>query len=557
MQTVKRLYLYLMSGITLGVLAVGLRTMLVVLFDAIGLGRGDFIGGDPNADRQQLSLAAALIGVGLPVWGIHWWLAERGVRPGATHSDAERGSAVRALYLTVALVVLLIFGAAAGIELLRRILEGILGGDSPEFLVPDAGGNLATLLVAGIAWAYHVSIRRRDMRVGPVAGAAAWLPRVYLYGAALAGILALLQSVGNLVAVIGDTLLAPGGAVREPGAGSFQSASSLSLIVISGAIWLGHWWYAGRLVRDASWRGDSERPARLRVAYYVGIVLFAVFSVIQLSAVALSAVLVPLVGASSSFGERVTGSDMVRVVGVSLVSAVPWAIAWWFHRAGLSNEAAASGDPGRVTTAIRLDLHAAALVGLGFGAVGFGRLLGMAVDVLFGGDRTLGDGFWRSELATFVPMALIGSGVWLWRWWRIQARQAANAVAEAASTVRRTYLLIILAASVIASLGSAALVLYRFFGAILGANLGGNTVGELSTPIGVLVVAGIVALYHGQVLRRDLALRAAEIPPEEATAGAAEAQRHLVLTGPPGSDLGTALADLRACLPRGYRLDEG
>jgi hypothetical protein len=127
----------------------------------------------------------------------------------------------------------------------------------------------------------------------------------------------------------------------------------------------------------------------------------------------------------------------------------------------------------------------------------------------------------------------------------------------AASTVRRTYLLIILAASVIASLGSAALVLYRFFGAILGANLGGNTVGELSTPIGVLVVAGIVALYHGQVLRRDLALRAAEIPPEEATAGAAEAQRHLVLTGPPGSDLGTALADLRACLPPGYRLDEG
>jgi hypothetical protein len=557
MQTVKRLYLYLMSGITLGVLAVGLRTVLVVLFDAIGLGRGDFIGGDPNADRQQLSLAAALVGVGLPVWAIHWWLAERGVRPGATHSDAERGSAVRALYLTVALAVLLIFGAAAGIELLRGTLEAILGGDSPEFLVPDAGGNLATLLVAGIAWAYHVSIRRRDMREGSVAGAAAWLPRVYLYGAALAGILALLQSVGNLVAVIGDTLLAPADAVREPGAGSFQAASSLSLIVVSGAIWLGHWWYAGRLVSDASWRGDSERPARLRVAYYVGVVLFAVFSVIQLSAVAFSAVLVPLVGASSLFGESVTGTDMVRVVGVSLVSAVPWALVWWFHRAGLSSEAAASGDPGRVTTAERLDLHAAALVGLGFGAVGFGWLLGMVVDVLFGGDRTLGDGFWRSQLATFVPMALIGSGVWLWRWWRIQARQAANAVAEATSTVRRTYLLIILAASVIASLSSAALVLYRFFGAILGANLGGNTVGELSTPIGVLVVAAVVALYHGQILRRDLALRAAEIPPEEATAGAAEAQRRLVLTGPPGSDLGKALADLRAGLPPGYRLDEG
>ncbi len=557
MQTVKRLYLYLMSGITLGVLAVGLRMVLVVLFDAIGLGRGDFIGGDPNADRQQLSLAAALIGVGLPVWATHWWLAERGLRSGTTHSDAERGSAVRAFYLTLTLAVLLLFGAAAGIELLRELIGGILAsGDSQDFLIPDAGGSLATLVVTGIAWTYHVSIRRRDMRVGPLADAAAWLPRVYLYGAALAGVLAFIQSIGDLVAVIGDQLLAPAGAVREPGAGSFQAASSLSVIAVSGVIWLGHWWYAARLVRDAGWRGDSERPARLRIAYFVGVILFAAFSVIRLSAAALSAVLVPLFGASSAFGENVTGGDLARVVGVSLVSAVPWAIAWWFHRAWLSNEAAASGDPQREATAVRLDLHAAALVGLGFGAVGFAWLLGMAVDVIFGGNRTVGDG-WRSELAIFVPMALIGSGVWLWRWWRIQARHAAQPTAEASSAVRRSYVLILLAGSVISSLGSAALVLYRLFGAILGANLGGDTVGELSIPIGVLVVAGIVALYHGSVLRRDLALRAAEIPPEEATAGPAEAQHRLVLIGPPGSDLSLALADLRADLPPGYRLDEG
>ena len=45
--------------------------------------------------------------------------------------------------------------------------------------------------------------------------------------------------------------------------------------------------------------------------------------------------------------------------------------------------------------------------------------------------------------------------------------------------------------------------------------------------------------------------------PEEASAGPAEAQRRLLLSGPPGSDLGNALADLRAGLPPGYRLDEG
>jgi hypothetical protein len=556
MQTVRRLYLYLMSGITLGVLAVGLRMVLLVLFDAIGLGRGSFISGDPNADRQQLSLAAALIGVGLPVWAIHWWLAERGLRPGTTHAEAERGSAVRAVYLTLTLAVLLAIGATAGLELLRGAMQGVLG-HSPDFATADLAGSLATVLVTGVAWGYHVAIRRRDMRVGPLTGAAAWLPRVYLYGAALVGLLVLLQSFGDLVTVIGEALVPLTGAVGEPGLSSFQAASSLSAILISGVIWLGHWWYAGGLVRDASWRGASERPARLRLACFVGVVTFSVFSVIRLSAAALSAVLAPLFGASAAVGESVAGRDMARVVGVALVSAVPWALAWWFHRRSMSREATLSNDPGRVSTSVRLDLHSAALVGLGFGGVGLGWLLGLMVDVVFGGDRTVAGSLWRSELSTFVPLALIGSAVWLAWWWRIQARHAADARGEAASTVRRSYLMIILAASVIASLSSMALILYRLFGTILGANLGGNAASELSTPIGALVVAGAVALYHGQVLRGDMALRAAEAAPEEPSIGPAEAGRRLVLVGPTGSDLDATVAGLRADLPPGYRLDEG
>jgi hypothetical protein len=117
--------------------------------------------------------------------------------------------------------------------------------------------------------------------------------------------------------------------------------------------------------------------------------------------------------------------------------------------------------------------------------------------------------------------------------------------------------MIILAASVIASLSSMALILYRLFGTILGANLGGNAASELSTPIGALVVAGAVALYHGQVLRRDMAVRAAEAAPEEPSTGPAEAGRRLVLVGPTGSDLDATVAGLRADLPPGYRLDEG
>ncbi|MGZ8562611.1 MAG: DUF5671 domain-containing protein [Candidatus Limnocylindria bacterium] len=555
MQTVRRLYLYLMSGVTLGVLLVGLQSVLVVLFDAIGLDRGSFgFSSDPESTRQQLSLAAALIGVGLPVWGIHWGLAQRGLRPGAPRAEEERGSTVRAFYLTLALGLLLAVGASAASDLLRGLFQQMLGAPS-NFGTPDVANSLAIVAVTGVAWAYHISIRRRDMRVGPLGGAAAWLPRVYLYGAALGGLFAGLAGVAGLLTTIGDALLPPSGGINQPGLSGFLAAGNLAAILVGGTIWLGHWWYAGLLVGNADWRGESERPARLRLAYFVAVILASTFSVIQLCSAALTAALAPVLGAPSSFfGQELTGRDVVRAAGVALVSALPWAIAWVLHRRAMRREASAAGDPARVATAVRLDQHANALVGLGFAGAALGWLLGLLLDVLLGGDRTSSD-FWRSELSTFVPMALIGSAVWLWWWWRIQARQRANWSDEAASTVRRSYLLIILAASVIASLSSTALILYRLFGAILGANLGGNPASELSTPIGALVVAGAIGLYHGQALRRDAALHraATEALPE---AAAQAAGRALVLVGPAGEGLDAAVAALREALPPGYRLDD-
>ena len=109
MQKARRIYLYLLSAISLGVLLTGLFLLLHVLLDVLGIGRGAPIG-DGGTDRQQLSVALALIGVGFPVWGVHWWLAERGLRPDAPRADEERGSGVRALYLSVVLGAALVSG---------------------------------------------------------------------------------------------------------------------------------------------------------------------------------------------------------------------------------------------------------------------------------------------------------------------------------------------------------------------------------------------------------------------------------------------------------------
>ncbi len=126
MQTVRRLYLYLMSGISLGVLLVGLNILLTVVLHALGIGRGELLGGS-ESDRQALSLAAALIVVGLLVWGVHWLLVERSLRPDNPQRDAERGAGERALYFTLVLAVLLVFGVLAGTQLVEELTTGSSG----------------------------------------------------------------------------------------------------------------------------------------------------------------------------------------------------------------------------------------------------------------------------------------------------------------------------------------------------------------------------------------------------------------------------------------------
>jgi hypothetical protein len=554
MQTIRRLYLYLLSGITLGMLLVGLTLLLEVTLAALGVGHGALASGG-SGDRERLSIAAALVGVGLPVWAVHWFLVERAMRPANPHADAERASIIRAFYLSVVLGVLLGFGAAASLALIQELIRVVLGGAAPEFSASDPANSIAVLAVTGAAWFYHAAVRRRDMRAGPLSGAAAWLPRIYLYGASLIGLAILLLTVGNLISFAAEIVLGPPPDFTEPGFRVVQLAGHLAAILVWGGVWLGHWWYAGRLVSDSGWRGASERPANLRLAYFVAVIGGGAFAVIWFVSRALSAVLVPVLGAADALGNAAAGDDLLRAVVVSVLSAVPWAIAWWLHVRWVRAES---------VTVDRLDFGLVGLIALGFGAVGVGWLLGLLLDSALGGNRVVGDG-WRLELAQYLPWSVLGFIIWAWNWAKLQRRHAVDPAGEAGSTVRRSYLLIVVAAAVVSSLGSLALVLYRLFGELLGASLSGNAISELSTPIGALLVAAGVAIYHGITLRRDMALRAAaepegepsEVPgaaPTHAPA-AGEVQRALVLSAPPASNLEAAVEALRAHLPPGYRLE--
>lgn len=560
MQTVRRLYLYTMSAITLATLSAGITMLLRVLLEQLGLGpSGELIGGDRSeAVRRELSVAIALVGVSTPVWLLHWWLVERSVSSARPNADGERTSTIRALYFSLVLGVLLLFGALAAADLIRGVLQRLLGQSGQIY--DDPGSALAALLVTAAAWTFHATIRRRDMRVGPMANAAAWLPRAYLYVAAFAGLALLLTGVGSLIestaaALVGDP------EVFEPGGPDFRLAAlagAVAQTIVGAAIWLGHSSYAARLIRDAGWRGASERSARLRLAYYVAAIALGAIGVIVELSEALRAVLAAAFGAAPASAEA---SDLALAALVPAFTALPYLAAWWLHLGWARSEAREADDHRRLATVSRLDSYAVGLVGLAFGAVGLGWLLGLVLDVLLGGTRVVaGSDFWRLELSQFLPFAVIGSGVWLWKWRDVIVRQQADPEAEAVSTIRRVYLLGVLAASVLIGLGSLGLVVYRLVSGLLGVDPSASLVSELSTPLGSLVVAAAVALYNGLALRRDQALRA-EAPPTPApivvapeTAGS---RLRLVLTGPPESDLAATLDGMRSALPDGYRLETG
>ena len=575
MDVVRRLYLYAMSAVSLGVLWYGLQVLLMVLLRAVGLG-GVVIGGDPDNERRALSLAISLVGVGLPVWAVHWFLVERSLNRARPTAEAERRSALRALYLSAVLAALIVLGAAAGADLIRQVVHRIL--PDVELYLGDAAGSLATLVVSAAAWALHAWARRRDAALGELRGAAAWWPRAYRYALAFVGVALLLEGVGALLALGVDALTGSG----VPGAGSdpsftdsygFRLAQALPNVVIGLVAWASHAWASDRLAAEVDWRGDSERRSRLRLGYWPIVFGVAAVAVILHANEGLRPLLGRLLGVRSDFFQPLDDLGLVAAVARAMGAALPWIVAWWLHRRWSRAEAAASGEPAAAVLLDRLERHVVAATGLAFSAVGAGWIVGLAIDVLLGGNRaTIPDGGWRYELAGFLSLAVLGLPLWVWNWSRLIARRGGDP-SEAASPVRRAYLLLVVAVAILSSLGGLAIVLYRLVAFLLGAEVPGNAVSELSTPVGALAVALAVVVYHGLALRADQAVRAPElttptVPPIEVGPAAAAAdedasataepavRRTLVLTAAADADIGETLAALRGALPEGQSLDE-
>jgi hypothetical protein len=571
MQTARHLYLYVMAGIGLAVATFGLVQLLALVFDRIGAFGGSVISIEgAGGDRDRLSLSLSMIAVGTPVWFSHWWFAERGTRHGLAGAAAERSAPLRALYLGLVPFIagLAMFSASAAIQTLIRQVAGAPLEYDGTFSDPAA-----IAVVGGVVWGYHGWIRAGDERAGELRGPAAWRPRLARYALAFIAGLMLCFGAAELIDVLLRALVGRGDIVSGEAWWVARVASGVGQLAVGAAAWGGLWLISTRLLAGDDWRAASERASAVRVVYLaLGIVVGAAATLLAAGG-GLAALLRWALGIADS-------SDPARLVEDVVAPSIAYlafTLAWWFNRSRLLGEAARTGDETTVGAARRRANFLAAAVGIAVAGAGSAWILGLLLDIVLGGARTIvaGRDVWGAELSQYAAWAIVGTPLWLWQWAAALRRRSAAPDVEATSTERRVYLYLVIAGALTSSIAAAALIVYRTFGIVLGARVPESPISDLSTPIGIVIVAAVGVVYHALALRSDVRLRAtlvaapaAEAGPTGGAAGlalAAEAadtaptgpaagavQVAIIVTGPPGADLEAAVETLRHHLPAGY-----
>jgi hypothetical protein len=495
MIVIRRLYLY----------AVTFVSLLVVLWGVIGLLRSVFAGAEIGG-VSRLAGALSLILVGVPVFLIHWTLAQR-----LALKDAEERSArLRAIFLYGSLLALLVPAVQNFLALLDRAFLVALG--QPAFRAMVGGGqslsdNLVAIFLNVAVAAYFYTVLRADWRAAPLGDGYPDTRRLYRYLWMLYGLAMLVFGVQQVVGYLLESWQSAGVGMQQ------LLANGLALLVIGVLLWVFAW---GRIQRSLIEPAEAQSLLRLVVLY---ILTFIGMGVTLVSAGFGLDALLRLVFADIS--QVISGlAGLLGEFSMSLSLAIPFGFLWVYFGRILAAEMNALPDEPRRAELKRLYDYILSLAGLVATFVGLQMLIAFLLDVLLSQQVVWGSAL-RRNLAAALSTLVIGLPLWILAW-RPTLREAA-AEGEAGdrarrSMVRKGYLFLVLFASVLGIMFSAGVLLFQ----LLSAALGEPPQDLLLTSARMLALVLLFALalaYHWGALRgdnriaeRSLARRHAQFP---------------------------------------------
>jgi hypothetical protein len=496
--TLRRLYLYLVSAVSLSLLAAGLALLgtTVLLFV--------FNDASAQSSRTQFAGFTAMTAVALPVWGIHFWFARRR----AMRDPYERASAIRRLYVYWAClgsaIAALVALAITISDLLRPEVEmcALRGIDqpcpaSPNWLATSQAGWVALVFLA--IWAFHFRIAARDRAAVGETGASATLRRWYMYIVLLVGLLATLSGASSLIQAL--WLRAVNSAL-----GNNTSIGDAASLFLAGLL---VWGFHARTVSRrhlADDRHSTLRAVQGFIALAVSIAT-AVFGASQILYYALARAL----GVDNPGG---AGNDLLGALASPASLLVVYGTAWFLMRRRLAQDAQTQeGD--RQADIRRLYTNLAALVSIGAWAIGAGGLLWTLAEQAEAPIIGVTAGDWKNPVSLWLTLLVVGAVVWLAHW------RPAPWAADRQALPRRLYVWAALLACVLVILGAGvgmlAAVLRQVFS--VHPTLADSANLDFGHYLAVIVVAAGVGFYHWRVLRADSGAR----PPKHTDAEPAPA----------------------------------
>lgn len=477
MRTVRRLYFY----------AVSLVSLDVVLWGLIGLIRSaitpDLLGGGP----ARLAQALSLILVGVPVFWIHWSVAQRNAR----EDMDEQASGVRALFLYATLLAILIPISQNLLGLVNHIVLRIFNVSSSLTMFSRGqvwSDNLVAILMNGLLAIYFIRVLRLDWETVNSDESLSVQRRLYRFIWVVYGLVMLVAGVQQMLRFI---LTVPSNTLYGINS-RVTFTNSLSLLIVGTPLF----YFAWQTVQN-SLKETRERESLLRLGLLYILSLSGVITVLSTGGV-IADVLLRFV-----LGERPGFPEFMTAISTPLSLGVPLAGVWAYFGHWLNHSMSEVPDAPRRAGLRRFYYYILSSIGLVASFIGLSLLLSFVIDNLVGGTLWATD--LRSRLASALAVLLVSLPLWwlTWRPMQADALQSGDSGDHARrSLMRRIYLYLVLFASVIGGMVVAGSMLFLLLRSLLG-DMPSNLLRDVLNFTQLLILFVLLGVYHGQTLRRD------------------------------------------------------
>ncbi len=485
MSTVKRIYFYTVSIITLGMFAVGGQILLRLGFDIIKGATLVQIEA-PGFNRQQLSLGLATLVIGGALWFLFWRVIQRQV----SGSPTETGSAIRKLFLNIILAVTALVGLFAAVEFLVWLMSGV-----PREQFPS--GGLANLIVAGTIWYYHWQVIEREGQPSP---AAKTLRRWYVYFLSAWGLVSLSVGLVQLITIAILHLPIWGEAITSSGFWNSSVHGSLGWILVGGATWVFHWYHMAK--------GDYDSTLRQVYLYLLAILGGTIAGLVALITSLFNIFRFALGGSSAA------GATYFQFLAWAIPTMLVRAAIWGYHQQVVREEAAQL--PQQRFSAQRVLFYLMSFIGLGTLISGLIMLIGILLELLINAVSrepvAVSPGWWRDQLAILLALLLVAIPIWLYYWNKVLRMATAGEMVEWRARSRRIFLYVVVGVAIITLAADLVNIVYQLLNGLLQGRFGVEVLRGSKWSLQTVVVAIPVLLYHWDVLRQDQHL-GAEKPP--------------------------------------------